>query len=441
MALAWRRQVAAGYKAFRFPGAGGGGGGYYGWGGLLHRLLPGTQFDFQAAAGPLWLNSCVLAAISWQAKVFPDAPNVVLKKDAKGQWEDVGDRPILDLLDNPNPYYDGTVLMATSLLSLITDGNAYWYKLRSGLGKLVQLIYIPHMQIEPMWPKDGSAFISGYQYRLDGKEMPPIPVEDMVHLRYGILDPFNARKGLSPLSGVFREVYSDNEAATFGAALLRNSGIPGVVISPKGEGARFTPDQAERLKTYWQNRYTADGRGLPHASNLPIDVQFVSWSPQEMALPNLRDVPEERITAALGIPAIVLGLGAGLEKATLNNAEAMERWAWRHNVLPMMRGIDRQLTRQLMPEVLGSNVGERLGRDLSEVAAMQEDLTDIYARQTAAVGGPWLSPNDARRRVSLMEWGPEFDVPYPPKSAGGPGSAGQPQEMLGAEGVGNGASA
>ena len=54
------------------------------------------------------------------------------------------------------------------------------------------------------------------------------------------------------------------------------------------------------------------GRGKPHVSTAPIRIEQFGFSPEQMSLKDLRRLPEERISALLGIPAIVAGLGAGL---------------------------------------------------------------------------------------------------------------------------------
>ena len=54
-----------------------------------------------------------------------------------------------------------------------------------------------------------------------------------MHFRFG-LDPENDRKGRSPLAGVLREVFTDDEAANYTASLLRNMGVPGIIVSRRG---------------------------------------------------------------------------------------------------------------------------------------------------------------------------------------------------------------
>jgi phage portal protein BeeE len=70
-----------------------------------------------------------------------------------------------------------------------------------------------------------------------------------VHFRFG-KDPNNLLRGFSPLAAVMREVYTDDQAANFTAAILKNLGIIGVIFSPKD--GTIPKEQAKKLKDYVQ---------------------------------------------------------------------------------------------------------------------------------------------------------------------------------------------
>src|SRR5690606_3251566 len=117
-----------------------------------------------------------------------------------------------------------------TLLSYCLAGNAYWIKLRNGVGRPGELWYVPHWLMEPRGSEDGTVFLSHYLYRPGGRHEPiRLVPEDVVHFRHG-MDPRNPRLGLSPIDGVIREIFMDLESSNFVASLLHNMGVPGVVI-------------------------------------------------------------------------------------------------------------------------------------------------------------------------------------------------------------------
>jgi len=270
-----------------------------------------TAIDY-SRVDPL-ANSAVMACLLWVCRTFPEAPVRVLRRTATGTLDPVPLHPLAALLERPNPYYSGPLLWMATVADFNAGGNAYWYKVRSAAGRVVQLWWLPATTIEPYFPQDGSVYIAHYEYKPGGATI-AIPVEDVVHFRFG-LDPKNVRKGLSPLASVLREVYADDEAANFGAALLRNLGVPGVVIAPGAGGVGVDEGGAEAIKARFMEKFGGDKRGEPMVLAQPSDVKVLSFSPEQMDLKMLRRLPEERVSAVLGVPAVVAGLGAGLDRS------------------------------------------------------------------------------------------------------------------------------
>jgi HK97 family phage portal protein len=412
-----------GAKGFQFPSAGAltaGVSGADGYGGLgpLMALLPGTDFDYRKEAGLLWLNTVVLAGINWIADAWLEAPPCLYERQADAEEKPIGTDPLLDLLENPNPDYDATVLLWATILSLWVDGNAYWFKRRNAAGQVVQLYYLPHYLCAPWWLANGEEFIAGYVYRPNGIDL-PIPKTEIVHLRIG-MDMSNVRKGMTRLGAVLREICSDNEAASYTAALLRNFGVPGVLLSPKNDQVSITAEQQDRLKILWRERTTGERRGEPITAPKPISVDKITLTPEEMALDKLSAMSPPRICSSMGLDPMVLGLPSP-QKTYSNYAEAREA-AWENTLIPSQTRMDRQLTHQLLHPDFGPAPNRRVGHNYAKVRALQPDLDKQYARQTRAVGGPWMLPNEARSLTNLPPWA-DGDTMYPAPGQGAPGES------------------
>lgn len=342
--------------------------GQNGWQSLF--ALPRTRVDYEAEVGSGLTASVVMAPVGWIQRTFPEAPVIVQQRNSDHQWETVADHPMIDLLDQPNPYYSGVQLWSPTILSWCLDGNAYWVKVRSMAGRVVQLWYVPHWMIKPACPNDGSEFISHYDYRPVNTTI-RLEVDDVVHLRYG-LDPNNIRLGLSPLKSVLREVFTDLEADNFTASLMRNSGVPGLVIAPKESGAMVSGAELKTMKAYVHQQFTGDHRGEPFLASGPTEVHQFGFNPRQLNLRDIRALPEERVTAVFGIPAIIAGLGAGLARSTFSNyAEAREA-AYESNIIPTQRLMSSELRSQLLVDYHDTR-GYRVGFDNSEVRILQED--------------------------------------------------------------------
>jgi hypothetical protein len=75
----------------------------------------------------------------------------------------------------------------------------------------------------------------------------------------------------------------------------------------------------------------------------PTDVTPYGFNPQQMNMSEARDVAEERVCACIGIPAAVVGFGAGLQTAKVGaTMEELFKTAWRNGVLPVARALRRR---------------------------------------------------------------------------------------------------
>jgi len=361
--------------------------------------LPGANFDYAKEVGDPWLNSAVAICLGWIADNVAEPSLRVMRRNASGVAEPVPEHPLARLLARPNPFYDGEALLAATAMSYAADGNAYWIKARGagGVGSPLELWYVPSTQIRPIWPDDGTAFLSGYEYRVDDR-CHLLALEDVVHFRYGV-DRANPRLGVSRLYPVLREIYSDNEANTITAALLRNMGIPSVLITPGGQG-EIAGGDAGRLMTTFQASTTGELRGMPIVAETPMRVDRIGLSPEELALDRIRNVPEARICASLRLPAMVVGLSVGDSTRTYANYQVARRAAYEDCLGPMQRRIARTLNTQLLPD-LGDPAREECDWDYSRVAALAPDLTEMYQRNNVAVQGGWMTPAEARALAGL----------------------------------------
>src|SRR4029077_7951958 len=195
-------------------------------------------------------------------------------------------------------------MIAGVVVSFCVDGNAYLLKVRSGSGRVVQLWYIPHFMIEPRWDlEDPTRFITMYDYaptgmRLNEGPTPlgqaisvPLRVQDVIHLRDGI-DAQNTRKGASKVKKILREIYTDKEAARWTASLLRNQGVPGIVISPELPNKDWITDKDDmaQAKERLVAEFSGDNRGRPIIMRGPTKIEQYGFSPDAMKLRDVRSV-------------------------------------------------------------------------------------------------------------------------------------------------------
>lgn len=325
-------------------------------------------------------SSLVVPAIDFIANGFIEAP-VQVSERRGDEWELIADHGMAELISRPNPHYSGALLWMATLASWVGDGNGYWIITDFAESQRPAAMYwAPHWSLEPKGPPDGSEFITHYRYEPGGARKGwDLDPQQVVHFRWG-LDPSNPRKGYSRLKAVLREIYSDEEAARFTAALLRNMGVPGLVLSPAGE-VSMPFEEAQATKVDLIQKTTGDHRGEPLVMTAATKVDTFGFTPEQLDLGALRSIPESRVAAAIGIPAGVLGFLSGMKQTTVGaTMRELRELGYESGIIPKMRLFTEELHTQLLSHYTDQPDRFQVTFDLSEVRVLQEDQDKLSAR-------------------------------------------------------------
>lgn len=362
------------------------------------------DFNYASAVGDGLNSSVVAPAICWVMRTFPEAPAVVQKLE-KEQWRNQRKHTLTKLIARPNPFYDGRILWMATCLDFLF-GEAFWLKIRNPIGEVVQFWWVPRGLITPRAPADGSVFISHYDYNVGTGQPERILPRDIVHFRFG-MDPRNPRRGFSQLAAVMRDVYTDEQACAFTASILRNLGVIGVIISPKvvdaaGGAVGASPEDVKEVRDYIDANMTGEQRGRTLALGSPTEAQLLQYNLQGLDVGPLRDIPEERVCAAIGIPAAVIGFGTGLQQTKVGATMSENvKLAWKGCLMPTQKILGGELGRSVLPEFENDPEDYRVGFDWSEVPALWEDDSERGKRVTGLFTGGVIKRGEARRDINL----------------------------------------
>jgi HK97 family phage portal protein len=415
--------------------------------GLIKQLIP-TQTKFTPAADLNWQrietlvsgpgateassiaqtgdsNSAVFACLMTICAAYPEAPLKVYKRQRNREQAKQPAHPLQRLLDMPTPLGELTVeeFWFWTAWAKHTDGNAYWRKIRSGndtTGNVVQLWPVSPALVEPKTRK--GEFISYYRVQTGPNEWEDVPTENMVHFRLGI-DDKDMRRGLSPLKRLIRQISTDDEADKFTDALLKNFAIPGLVVIPAA-GTLITEDTADLISTKLSRKFSSDNRGKIAVMSRESKIEQFGFSPEQLDMAILHRIPEERIAAVIGVPPIIAGLGAGLDRATYANFREAREMFTETKLVPMWRVDAARINASLLPDFVNPTARTEIFTefDITNVRALQEDEDRKYARLNIGVQGarPWITVNEARADVGLppVEGGDDLKQPVaaPPPS-------------------------
>jgi HK97 family phage portal protein len=360
------KQIWASVKAFtamRFPRAASW---FFGWGDV-------SQRDYEREVGDGLDHNVLVSPILQIASMFPEAVLAVRREDKTGKREILRQHPMPALVMRPNKFYTGDTLWMATLLSFLTDGNAYWLKVRDNRGNVRELWYVAHWTMTPK-SDDESVFITHYEYRVGGTSIRLDPA-DVVHFREG-LDPRCPQLGFSRLKPLIKEIFTDSESSNLVSALLKNKGVPGLLITPEKD-VQISPQDETATKQYVLEKTTGRHRGEPLVLGAATKVQEFGFSPAEMDLAAIRNVPEERVCAMLHWPAALAGFGTGIDQTKVGaTMKELVKLGWTGCLLPLQRKLAAQLTFALLPD-FDDEPGIEAMFDTSDVEALRADMLQM----------------------------------------------------------------
>ena len=350
-------------------------------------------------------NSAVTACLNVLATSFAE-PSLKVYKKIDGGKELQQNHPMEILMQRPNEFLSGNSLAHYIVTSLSAHGDAFLLKVRNRQGNVVQLV--PLMPNYVKVRGNERELITHYEYHAVKQnnsltqDYIELPRENVVHVRQG-MDPDDHRRGFAPLRTVLRELAGDEAAGQFAVALLHNMAVPGVILSPKDDTMGGpSREEAEAIAQAFKSKFSGANRGAPMIMTGAMDVDVVSFTPEQLNLTALRRLPEERVSSVLGVPAILAGLGAGLDAATYNNTKELREFFTEQKMIPLWNAVAAELTHQLLhTEFENNDYSMVCGYDLEEVRALASDKKDSVLTMNSGVQGGFVTIAEARKTLGL----------------------------------------
>jgi HK97 family phage portal protein len=372
------------------------------WDAAINQFFLGNQIgsdrNYAALVGDPLQSSLVMAAIRALGNSVSE-PDLEVRKLVDDQEDDeiVANHPLVQLWNAPNPSYSSSTLMKAVSTSWILADNAYIIKKRNSAGQVVQLWYEPHHTIWPVYPMDGSEFVTNYEIKR-GADNLTLPVEDVIHFRNG-LDPVRIRYGLSHMPSILREIYGDNETANYFANLMKQGAVPPYFLSLDNSSGTLSNEDLQNVKAFMLAQTQADNRGAPAV--VTGKPEKLAWTPAEMDIRKQRYLAEERWCAVTGIPGVVMELGSAGEHSIYNNVEQAQSRFTENYLVPFWKHIEEELTRQLLPD-FDQDETHYVTYNTSRVKALIEDETAKHARISADYMSGVLTRAEARRAMGYQ---------------------------------------
>ncbi|MBI1234754.1 MAG: phage portal protein [Alphaproteobacteria bacterium] len=357
----------------------------------LSRLIPGTKAS--AAAGMIAARS--LGQPVWTPRRFDKIAEESYKRNAIAfacvkriasgcasvRWllhrrggEEVGQHPLLNLLENPSPCVGGRQFLEAVYAYLLLAGNTYI----EAVGP--KRASAPPRELWPLRP-DRMKVVPGpaslpkaFEYEVGGLktrwEMDPLKgTGPILHLRD--FNPLDDWYGMSRIEAAAYGVDRHNAAGAHNKALLDNQCRPsGALVfkpikNPDGSYQSAPEDVIDKAKKRLDETHGgASNAGRPMVLGGDVAWEEMGLSPKDMDFAAGKDDAAWDICVALGFPPVLMVKG----QATYNNVREAKLELWEETNLPLIDHLCAGLNSWLVPQFGDDLV---LSPDLDGISALE----------------------------------------------------------------------
>jgi len=220
---------------------------------------------------------------------------------------------------------------------------------------------------------------------------------DILHLRYASWPGY--AHGFGPLTALANNLFGVAAMEKYQANLAVRGGIPWGVLTAPGN---LTRDQAGALRSNFVSARMS-AMGAPATLSGGVTLTPFNLSPRDMALLELRQFDEARISVLLGVPPLLMGLPSG-DSMTYKNAEGIYDFHWRAFLRPKVAAIMEAISHW----ALASNQSVELNRDDYVKPDFNDRVTGyaaLFAIFDPATGERAISVNEIRQieRLAALE--------------------------------------
>jgi len=347
----------------------------------------------------------------------------------KGRGKDV--RPVeagalVDLLDDPNPFWDWSFLVMLTEIALCTYGEAFLplERGKSGKGTPTEIWWADpsRMRVVP----DPVGYLKGFIYDDQGVNLTFAP-DEVIWIR--LPNVHNLWRGLSPLGAARLSVEMEIAAKQANRRIFSRGYQIAGVVTPADKDQHWTQAQLDEVEQRLSRRLA--GGDKAHSLGVfaqALNVQPLSLSPKDAEFIEMMRWSLADVCRVYRVPPIIV---QDLEKATYSNMDQAYKAMWTDCLVPEANIIAAALTKQLLPMFGGQ--ADRLTFDMTGVAVLQEDRSEIVTQMAAlwAMGVPLnrllseYQPNLMPEDGNGYPWG---DEPAGVTSPAAPAPAPKPED-------------
>jgi HK97 family phage portal protein len=333
----------------------------------------------------------VYAACRVLADGVASLPPRVYRDTGSGRMPAGDDQRLLALLRRPSPGSTASDLFSTTMVHLLTSGNAFVGKFRHE-GAITQLACLDPSAVAI--EQEGGRIV--YRYSQPEGGLIELGVADVVHVKAMSLD---GLRGLSPVRQAMRALQLNQALADYLASWLGNDTRPGGVLTvTDGLGDLATTKRDAEELYGWQASPPGHGR----IAVVTGEVGYTAVDPplREQEFIAQRELSAREVARVMRVPAWAIDASTG-DSLTYANVQQQGRFLLDHCLRPWLTRIEQSFNADadLCPG------GTYLAFDTDALTRMDPDARATFYK--AGIEGGWLTVEEIRAREDLPPLGGE----------------------------------
>lgn len=259
-----------------------------------------------------------------------------------GDVVELTDHPLVDLLEEPSPFYTRTETFDYLFSFLDLTGNAFWYieyDIVAGRKVPARIWPLLTQYVTPVL--DAERLVKAYRYGPNRQNEIVYDASEIIHFRY--FNPSDPVWGTGPLQAAMGAVKRISAMNTWEAALWENQARPDFAI--KSEGAIGSDDRKALREDLMRMHRGPLKSGVPILLPNKLALERLSFDPKDTNHLDFAHFSREEIAACFDVPMPIL------EMSVSNKASAAEALVVhaRDAVLPRLARAQDKLNKELCP--------------------------------------------------------------------------------------------
>lgn len=327
--------------------------------------------EVSSAADDVTDYATVYGVYAWVHKAVSKTAEQIAPKKVRvvdGEGEAIDSHPVTLLFEHINDTQSPADFWETYVVNMLLHGESPCELVDNGRQVPVEIWDRPPNKTHiipdasrPMFPS-----VAGYRFGDDDTTIPP---ESVWFDKF--YDPKNRWRGLAPIRAVREGITIDLFAQAWSKSFLQSGARPDyAVIAPQG----ITKSERERYeRDLIRNHSGPDSWHQPIVLEQGItDIKPLNLPPKDVEWLEQRKFSRDEIAAVFGMPDEIAGFG----RDTYENFSTAWRVWWLLTLKPLVDHRDNALNTFFTKYRPLLKPGETIKTDLSDVGALQEDITD-----------------------------------------------------------------